>query len=69
MLFLGGAGPPPEVLTGALQVLRHFVPLTYVVGMLQGPWLGLGWSWFDTGITVAWALAAMLVTARWFRWE
>ena len=40
MLFLGGAGPPPEVLTGALQALRHAVPLTYVVGLLQGPWLG-----------------------------
>ena len=69
MLFLGGAGPPPEVLTGALQTLRHFVPLTYVVSLLQGPWLGLGWSWFDTGIVAAWGVAATLVTARWFRWE
>jgi ABC-2 type transport system permease protein len=69
MLFLGGAGPPPEVLTGALQALRHFVPLTYVVSLLQGPWLGLGWSWADTGIVVAWGLVAALVMARWFRWE
>jgi ABC-2 type transport system permease protein len=69
MLFLGGAGPPPEVLTGALQVLRYFVPLTYVVGLLQGPWLGQGWSWADTGIVAAFGAVAVLVTARWFRWE
>ena len=69
MLFLGGAGPPPEVLTGALRALRHFVPLTYVVSLLQGPWLGLGWSWTDTAIVAAWGLVAALVTARWFRWE
>jgi ABC-2 type transport system permease protein len=69
MLFLGGAGPPPEVLTGALRVLRRAVPLTYVVGLLQDPWLGKGWSWGDAGIVVTFGLAAVLVTARFFRWE
>lgn len=69
MLFLGGAGPPPEVLTGALGVLRHFVPLTYAVGLIQGPWLGGGWSWPDAGVVAAFGAAAALVTARWFRWE
>lgn len=69
MLFLGGAGPPPEVLTGALQAIRRVVPLTYVVGLLQGPWLGHGWNWADTGIVAAFGVVAGLVTARWFRWE
>ena len=57
------------MLTGALQVLRHFVPLTYAVQLLQGPWLGLGWDWTAAGIVAAWGAAATLVTARWFRWE
>ncbi|MBM3695543.1 MAG: ABC transporter permease [Actinobacteria bacterium] len=69
MLFLGGAGPPPEVLTGALGWLRHGVPLTYSVGVLQGPWLGTGWNWADAGILAAIGLAAALVTALRFRWE
>ena len=69
MLFLGGAGPPPEVLTGALQAFRHAVPLTYVVTLLQGPWLGDGWSWADAGIVAAIGVVAGLVTARFFRWE
>jgi len=69
MLFLGGAGPPPEVLTGALQVLRHAVPLTYVTSLLQGPWLDGTWGWADAGIVAAFGAAALLATARWFRWE
>ena len=69
MLFAGGAGPPPETLTGALGVVRHAVPLTYVVGLLQRPWLDGGWSWADAGIVMAMGAAAAAVTARWFRWE
>lgn len=69
MLFVGGAGPPPEVLTGALEGLRHAVPLTYAVGLLQGPWLGDGWGWADAGVVAAFGAGAGLVIARWFRWE
>ena len=69
MLFLGGAGPPPEVLTGVLRVLRRFVPLSYAANLLQGPWLGLGWSWGDAGMVAAFGAVAGLVTARFFKWE
>jgi len=69
MLFLGGAGPPPGVLTGVLQALHHAVPLTYVVRLLQGPWLGDGWGWADAGIVAAWGLVAGALATRWFRWE
>ena len=69
MLFLGGAGPPPEILSGALRGVSHAVPLTYVVRLLQGPWLGDGWSWADAGIVAAFGVVAGLVTARFFRWE
>jgi ABC-2 type transport system permease protein len=31
MLFLGGAGPPPEVLTGAMQTMSDVTPLWHAV--------------------------------------
>ena len=69
MMMLSGAGPPPEVLTGAMQWVRNLLPLTYMLRLLQDPWLGLPWSLADTvvvaGFTVAAAIAARLV----FRWE
>jgi ABC-2 type transport system permease protein len=69
MLFLGGSGPPPEVLSGALQAVRRAAPLTYSVGLLQGPWLGQGWHWVDTGVVAGMGAVAALVTWRFFRWE
>ena len=69
MLMVGGAGPPPETLTGVLGVLSHAAPLTYSSRLLQEAWLEGGWSWVDAGIVGAIALVASLVTARFFRWE
>jgi ABC-2 type transport system permease protein len=69
MMILGGAGPPPEVLTGAMRVVGDITPVRYVILLLQNPWLGFGWhvnaSLIVTGIT---AVAALLA-ARFFRWE
>lgn len=69
MEILGGAGPPPEVLTGAMDVIGEIVPLRHVILMLQNPWLGFGWhvsaSLIVAGITV---VSALLAT-RFFRWE
>jgi ABC-2 type transport system permease protein len=68
MLFLGGAGPPPEVLTAGMQVVSEVTPLWHAVQMMQDAWLGLdaGLSWliFD-GIAVLSAVLGL----RFFRWE
>jgi len=69
MLMMGGAGPPPETLTGVLGVMSHAVPLTYASRLLQAAWLEGGWGWIDAGIVVAIGAGAALVTARFFRWE
>ncbi len=69
MLFLGGAGPPPEVLTGALSVAHRLAPLTYVVKALQGPWLGNGWQWGDSALVLGIGVTALLVTRFAYRWE
>ncbi|MDF1596439.1 MAG: ABC transporter permease [Acidimicrobiia bacterium] len=68
MLFLGGAGPPPEVLTDAMRTVSDFTPLWHAVRMMHDVWLGL-----DAGL--AWAIfgGIAVVSAglglRFFRWE
>jgi ABC-2 type transport system permease protein len=68
MLMVGGAGPPPEVLTGAMGVVGDFTPLRYAVWTLQDGWLALdaGWSW---AIVALLAVAGALISLRFFRWE
>jgi ABC-2 type transport system permease protein len=68
MLFLGGAGPPPEVLTGAMQTMSDFTPLWHAVLMMQDAWLGLdpGLSWLIFGGIAVISAAAGI---RFFRWE
>ena len=69
MMLLSGAGPPPEVLTGAMHWVSGILPLTYMLRLLQDPWLGLPWSMADTAV-VAGVTAASLAAARLlFRWD
>lgn len=68
MLMLGGAGPPREVLSGAMEAISDATPLWPAVQMMHGPWLGVdpGSSWLVFGAvsTVSAGLALVL-----FRWE
>ena len=68
MLFLGGPGPPPEVLTSGMRAVSDATPLWHAVQMMQGAWLGLdaGLSWpiFDSIAALSAALGL-----RVFRWE
>ena len=68
MLFLGGAGPPPEVLTDAMRTVSDFTPLWHGVQMMQNAWLGLdaGLSWLVFGSI---AVASAALGLRFFRWE
>ncbi len=69
MMILGGAGPPPEVLTGPMDIVGKITPLRHVIIMLQDPSLGFGWN-RDASLIVA-GLAVVLtgLSARFFRWE
>lgn len=68
MIMVGGAGPPPEVMTGVMGTVGDLTPLRHAINVLQDGWLGLDpeGSWLIVaGITVVSGLAA----ARFFRWE
>jgi len=69
MLMLGGAGPPPEVLSGPLRVLGDALLLTYVARLLQDPWLGFAWNGLTIAVVGASAVVAAVVAAALFRWE
>jgi ABC-2 type transport system permease protein len=69
MLFLAGAGPPPEVLTDTMSAVSQALPLTHVVVLLQDAWLGFGWNWWRAALVGAWLLVATAVSVTAFRWE
>ena len=68
MLFLGGAGPPPEVLTEGMRTFSEMTPLWHAVLIMQEAWLGLdaGWSWLVFGVI---AVVSAGLGLRFFRWE
>ena len=68
MLILGGAGPPPEVLTGVMDPIGRVTPLRHAIRAMQDGWLGLdaGLSWLITGLVLVGATGAAI---RFFRWE
>ncbi len=72
MMILGGAGPPPEVLTGPMDVIGQITPLRYVIYTLQNAWLpGADFGWYTSAslITVGITAVSALLAARFFRWE
>src|ERR671919_2816975 len=48
MMILGGAGPPPEVLTDGMRAVGDATPVRHVILLLQDAWLGFGWNWTET---------------------
>jgi ABC-2 type transport system permease protein len=69
MMILGGAGPPPEVLTGAMDIVGKIMPLRYVILMLQDPWLGFGWHTSASLIVIGVTVVSAALAARFFHWE
>jgi ABC-2 type transport system permease protein len=69
MMILGGAGPPPEVLTGAMDIVGQITPLRHVILILQDPYLGLGWNQNASLIVAGITVVSTALAARFFRWE
>ncbi len=68
LLILGGAGPPPEVLTGAMGTVGDYSLLRQAIEVMQDGWLSLdpGQSWL---IIAGFTVVAGLMAVRLFRWE
>jgi ABC-2 type transport system permease protein len=71
MMFLSGAGLPLQMLPEVLQKVSEFLPLTYVVRLIQGLWFGEAWSalWLPTLVLAGILLAGTALATRFFRWE
>ena len=71
MLFLSGAGLPLEMLPDGVRKVSNFLPLTHVVTLLRGLWIGDAWNQHMTEVIVLAGLfvVGVLISARTFRWE
>ncbi len=69
MMFISGAGPPREVLTGSMRAVSDFLPLTHVILVLQNPWIGDGWHVSSSLVTAGFLLVPGALGALLFRWE
>jgi ABC-2 type transport system permease protein len=71
MLFLSGAFFAVELLPAAVQKVSAFIPLTYVVNLLSGLWIGDAWSshLLDVGVLVGMLLLGVFISLKTFRWE
>jgi ABC-2 type transport system permease protein len=71
MLILSGAAWPRELMPAAVQKIAAYLPLTYVVNLLRGLWVGEGWSQhlLDVVILAILLLVGVIVTIKTFRWE
>jgi ABC-2 type transport system permease protein len=71
MLALSGLFVPIEVLPSSLQYVATVLPMTYIVSLLRGIWIGESW-FLHLGDVAALAIAGVVcaaLSARVFRWE
>ena len=71
MMFLSGASLPLEALPAGLRQVADFIPLTYVVKLMRGLWVGDSWASLAPEVVVLGVLLviATAISARVFRWE
>ncbi len=71
MLFLSGAAIPREVLPATVRKVAQLLPMTHVVNLLRGLWIGDPWGKHLTEVIVLALVAAvgLAVAVKTFRWE
>jgi len=71
MLIFSGAAWPRELMPGAMQKVSTYLPLTYVVNLLKGLWIGESWGQhaIDVVILLAMLVAGIFIAIKLFRWE
>jgi ABC-2 type transport system permease protein len=71
MMFLCGATIPLELLPSSVRQIADFLPLTYVVKLMRGLWVGEPWSalWLEVAVLTGILVVCGAISARFFRWE
>jgi len=71
MMFLSGAGMPLQLLPEVLRKVSDYLPLSYVVRLIQGLWFGEAWSslWLPTLVLAGILVVGTALATRFFRWE
>lgn len=71
MMFLSGAGMPIQLLPEGLRRVSDFLPLTYVVRLIQGLWFDEAWKtlWLPVLVLCGILVIGAYLAARFFRWE
>ena len=55
----------------AIKKISAFLPLTYVVNLLRGLWIGEAWGehLLDVGVLAVMLLLGVIFSVKTFRWE
>ena len=71
MMFLSGAGMPLQLLPEILRKVSDYLPLSYVVRLIQGLWFGESWNslWLPTLVLAGILVVGTALATRFFRWE
>ncbi len=71
MMFLSGATIPLVILPEGVRTVSKFLPVTYVVTLMQGLWKGDAWSGHLTEVVVLVCVlaAGVILSTKTFRWE
>jgi ABC-2 type transport system permease protein len=71
MMFLSGAAIPLEVLGDKVTNISKYLPLTYVVRLMRGLWIGHSWAehWLDLIVILGLLVAGVIISTLTFKWE
>ncbi|MFZ3387030.1 MAG: ABC transporter permease [Candidatus Hydromicrobium sp.] len=71
MMFLSGAAMPLEVLGDKVTNISKYLPLTYVVRLMRGLWVGNSWAehWWNLIIILGLLVAGAIISTLTFKWE
>lgn len=69
MFYLGGCGPPFDVMSSILQRIGDATPFKHIVIFMQDLWLGFGWNNTEFLIVIGIMVVAVILSVRFFHWE
>ncbi len=70
-IFLSGATVPKEIFPPVMRTISKVLPMTHVVDLLQGLWLGHPWSahLVEVAVLAGLLVVGAFVSAKTFRWD